>query len=54
MTAVWVGPQAGIEVLEDVFAHCAGHGIATNDAADCASCEVVAAKELNLLLRFGE
>jgi hypothetical protein len=33
---------------------CAGCGIGTNDAADCACCEVVAAEELDLLLGFGE
>jgi hypothetical protein len=37
-----------------VFVHCAGCGIGTNDAADCACCEVVAAEELDLLLGFGE
>ena len=50
-----VSRSAGLEeVLEGVSTHCACCGIATNDAADCACCEVVAAEELNLLLRFGE
>jgi hypothetical protein len=34
--------------------HCAGCGIATNDAAESACCKVVAAEELDLLLGFGE
>jgi hypothetical protein len=33
---------------------CASCGIATNNAADCACCEVVAAEELDLLLGFGK
>jgi hypothetical protein len=33
---------------------CASCGIATNNAANCACCEVVAAEELDLFLGFGE
>lgn len=43
-----MGPQAGREVLDDVFCACCGIA-STNDAAEGTCCEVVAAEELDLL-----
>jgi hypothetical protein len=50
---VWVGPQA-VVVSEGSGKFLVDELLRTNDAAESACCKVVAAEELDLLLRFGE